>query len=106
MSKGSGKGKGKGRPGKGYGKKRKGPMRSYDINKGYTSNDDGATFHGRQPLKDPSGKAYPTDKADQCITCPDCLNHDSVQGDTLGHARGSLGCPAVHKGTKQAHYKF
>ena len=43
-------------------------MRSYDINKGYTSNADGATFRGRQPLKDPSGKAYPTDKADQYIT--------------------------------------
>ena len=81
-------------------------MRSYDINKGYLSNADGANFRGLQPLKDPSGKAYPTDRGDAHVLCPDCNNHDTVQGNIVGHARGSLGCPKVHLGLTKAHHKF
>jgi hypothetical protein len=81
-------------------------MSSYDISKGFLSNADGANFRGLQPLKDPFGKAYPTDRGDAHVLCPDCNNHDTVQGNILEHAGGSFGCPKVHSGQKKAHHEF
>ena len=77
------------RPGKGYGTAHKDCTRFYDDIKGCRSLDGGATFRDR-PLRDPTGKYYPIDKADQYQSNPDHLNEASVDDDTLEHSRGFL----------------
>ena len=77
------------RPGKGYGTAHKDCTRFYDDMKGCRSLDGGATFRDR-PLRDPTGKYHPIDKADQYQSTADHLNEASVDDDTLEHSRGFL----------------
>jgi hypothetical protein len=79
-------------PGKGYDETHQDCPRSCADFKGSKSIDGGATFRDR-PLRDPSGKYYPTDQAHQFQSHPDHHIAFSSHDDIFEHSCGSLDVP-------------